>query len=323
MVKENHLASILLFAVSAVGLVFGVITVICKGPFPNARDYFVVSVEETSAGKFLSRIYLSEDEVQSILAANRVIELEEVTDPTIPFAPPPADDKPEEDIEIHEVSGATFVGKMMIVKDPSRIRLAALNTFGGDVAGKQIETFAEEGNAVAAINGGWFDDPNGVGKGGQPLGLMIRDGVVINNAASNIVGFDENNHLVVGRMTAQEALDMGVRDCVGLADEIMPPLIVNGIIAEFAGTGSGLNPRTAIGQRADGAVLMLVIDGRQPHSLGALHPDSARLMAEFGAVNAAALDGGSSSVMWYEGETINVCSSLYGSRRQPAAWLVL
>ncbi len=310
----------MIFSVAA--LAFGAITLICTGPFPNARNLFVVSVEETSAAKFLSRIYFSEEEVQEILSSNAVLPPDDITDVTAPFEPSVADENVQ-DIEIIEVSGDTFRGKLMIVQDPSRIDLATLSSYGASVQGKRVEDFAAEAGATAAINGGWFDDPGGVGTGGQPVGLLIQDGVVRNNATSTIVGFDNNNRLVVGRMNANEALELGVRDCVGIADNIMPPLIINGTMAEFQGNGSGLNPRTAIGQRADGSVLMLVIDGRQPHSLGASHQDSANIMAEYGAINAAALDGGSSSVMVYEGETINVCASLYGSRTQPAAWLVM
>ena len=102
-----------------------------------------------------------------------------------------------------------------------------------------------------------------------------------------------------------------------------PTLIVNGNPAEVSGTGGGLNPRTVIGQRADGAVLLLVIDGRQPHSVGATLQDCMQEMLNYGAVNAANLDGGSSSMMVYEGEVINTCASLNGSRNQPTAWLVM
>ena len=89
-----------------------------------------------------------------------------------------------------------------------------------------------------------------------------------------------------------------------------------------AGTGGGLNPRTAIGQRADGAVLLLVIDGRQSHSLGATYKDCQQVMLDYGAVNAANLDGGSSTLMIYEGEHVNMCATLYGSRDMPTSFLV-
>lgn len=90
----------------------------------------------------------------------------------------------------------------------------------------------------------------------------------------------------------------------------------------MAGSGGGLNPRTVLGQRADGAVLMLVIDGRQAHSIGATYKDCIDVMLEYGAVNAANLDGGSSSMLVYNGEVQNVCASLYGSRPLPTAFVV-
>ena len=90
----------------------------------------------------------------------------------------------------------------------------------------------------------------------------------------------------------------------------------------MTGSGGGLNPRTVLGQRADGAVLMLVIDGRQPHSLGATYKDCIDVMLEYGAVNAGNLDGGSSTILLYDGEVRNVCASLYGPRNLPTAFIV-
>ena len=63
------------------------------------------------------------------------------------------------------------------------------------------------------------------------------------------------------------------------------------------GYGGGLNPRTAIGQRADGTVLLLVIDGRQPSSIGASYNDLIGIFMEYGAVNAYNLDGGNSAML--------------------------
>ena len=164
-------------------------------------------------------------------------------------------------------------------------------------------------------------DENGVGDGGSPIGLVISGGVMMNgypSLVSEVIGFDRDNRLVVGNMSAQEALDRGIRDAVNFG----PILVVNGEPAQISGSGGGLNPRTAIGQREDGAVLLLVIDGRQSHSLGASYKDLIEIMLEFGAVNAANLDGGSSSLMVYEDEIITTCASLYGSRKIPTAFLV-
>ena len=85
---------------------------------------------------------------------------------------------------------------------------------------------------------------------------------------------------------------------------------------------SGLNPRTAIGQRDDGCILMLVVDGRQVHSYGATYKDLQDIMLEYGAVNAFNLDGGSSTTMWYNGSYVNSCSSANGIARPiPDAFL--
>lgn len=67
---------------------------------------------------------------------------------------------------------------------------------------------------------------------------------------------------------------------------------------------------------------MLVIDGRQVNSLGASYADVINVMLEYGAVNAANLDGGSSSLMYYKGEYINSCASLYGPRNMPTSIIV-
>ncbi len=313
------LGVVAVFLVSIVALLFGAVTVVCTGPFPTAQKLFVVSVTETSAVKFLANIYFTKDEVNEILEENKVLVPTEVTDTTQPFEMP-AVTEPTDDIEIVEVSGSTFKGKMMIVHDPSRVKLATLPSFG-DHYGKRVEEFVEESNAVAGINAGGFVDLNGVGKGGMPLGLLIKDGKILSGSAAtecNVIGISYENRLIVGNMTGQQALDMNIRDGVYFE----PTLIVNGTPAEVSGTGGGLNPRTAIGQRADGAMLLLVIDGRQPHSIGATLQDVMQVMLDFEAVNASNLDGGSSSVMVYEGEIINVCASLYGSRTQPAAFIV-
>ena len=83
--------------------------------------------------------------------------------------------------------------------------------------------------------------------------------------------------------------------------------------------GWGIAPRTAIGQRKDGAILMLVIDGRQTRSVGATLKDVQNTMLQYGAVNATNLDGGSSASMYYEGEVINNPSDPLGERSVPSA----
>jgi exopolysaccharide biosynthesis protein len=156
----------------------------------------------------------------------------------------------------------------------------------------------------------------------MPEGVTISQGKLTNamgGADLTTVGFDENNVLIMGKMTRDQAVQRGLRDAVSFG----PALVVNGEAAVIKGSSSGLNPRTAIGQRSDGAILMLVIEGRQPSRLGASYLDEAELMLRFGAVNASNMDGGSSTMMWYNGEYINNRANVINVRYIPTSWVVL
>ena len=299
---------------------FGAAAILFRGPSPAARDLAVATVMETSAAKFVARIYLSEREIEDILAKNAVALSDTVTDSKLVQIPDASDRLDLSAITVEDISGPTFKGKMMIVNDPSRLYVATPGAFGLESGGLRVEEMVKRDGAVAGING--FEDENGVGNGGTPLGLVIQNGALTyGDAAAHaiLIGFDRENKLVVGSMTGAQALARGVRDAVSF---ITPPLIVNGQPANILGAGGGLNPRTAIGQRADGAVLLLVLDGRQAHSIGANYKDLIDIMLKYGAVNAANLDGGSSTLMVYDGEILNICASLYGSRKLPTAILV-
>ncbi|MEG1874237.1 MAG: phosphodiester glycosidase family protein [Angelakisella sp.] len=313
---------ILLTLVAVLLLLTGAITIVCLGPSTAARDLFVVSALETSAAKFIPGLFLSQQTISGILDGNAVLQSDTVTDSTM-VQPPPVD-APGFDLNavtLEEVVGATYKGKMMIINDPSRLYVGTPAAFSKTAGGLRVEEMVKRDNALAGVNGGGFMDEGGVGTGGEPLGIVISDGVLkagYLDGSYVVIGFDRQNKLVVGKMTAKQALDRGIRDAVSFS----PGLIVNGEPMEVAGAGSGLNPRTAIGQRKDGSVLLLVIDGRQPHSLGASYADLIDVMQQYGAVNAANLDGGSSSLLVYENEIITRCASLYGSRKLPTSILV-
>ncbi|WMJ85000.1 phosphodiester glycosidase family protein [Oscillospiraceae bacterium LTW-04] len=301
---------------------FGASAVVFRGPSPAARDLAVSTLMETSAAKFVVRLFLSEEEIDIILAKNAVVISDAVTDSDLVHIPDQKDRFNLDAITIEDVSGPTFKGKMMVVNDPARLYVATPAAFGLESGGLRVEEMVKRDGAAAGVNAGGFADENGVGNGGTPLGIVIQNGVLTFGdpaAHSIVIGFDRENKLVVGSMTGDQALARGVRDAVSF---ITPALIVNGKAANILGTGGGLNPRTAIGQRADGAVLLLVIDGRQAHSIGANYKDLIDVMLQYGAVNAANLDGGSSTLMVYNDEILNVCASLYGSRKLPTAILV-
>jgi hypothetical protein len=75
------------------------------------------------------------------------------------------------------------------------------------------------------------------------------------------------------------------------------------------------HPRTAVGSLADGRILFATVDGRRPPiSVGMTLPELARLMIEFGAVDAINLDGGGSTTMVVEGKIVNTPSDATGER---------
>ena len=228
---------------------------------------------------------------------------------------------PDEDgdgIILVDVMKKGFQGTMIIVLDPARVFAGYPGFYGGN--GMLLEDLVRRYDAIGGINGGGFIDEEGGGSGGFPEGLTIVDGEAYLWADSGAsAAFDENNILHVGYFTKEDAVAAGIRDCVSFG----PALIVDGVGEYGSHMESGINPRTAIGQRADGAVLMLCIDGRQMHSIGASFGDIRDVMLDFGAVNACSLDGGSSTVMYYNGEYLNSPSSASGtSRYLPNAFLI-
>ena len=169
---------------------------------------------------------------------------------------------------------------------------------------------------------------NGTKTPARELALLAMDNKLVwgnkNKASSwgGIIGFTNDNVLVLAKVTGKEALEMGIRDAMSFG----PFLIVNGEPAKFKGNGGyGIAPRTAIGQRKDGTVLLLVIDGRRPgHSLGVDMVELTNILLKYGAYNAANLDGGGSSSMVVDGEVISVAGGMgySGERYLPNGWIV-
>ncbi len=318
---------------------------IVHGPSQAARDLFVTTVLESGQLKFVASLFLSDEEISDIVSRTSMEQMDTNIDSgLIQVSDGDAEESGEQydenGIEIVEISGSTFYAKLMIVQDPSKIKLAT--TYPWTEYGENLDALVESSGAVAGVNGGLYvSDSN---KGGSPLGVAVSDGQILFNQPSGwaglyMIGFDQENILQIvdieGMTSAQlEALieEMGIRDAVAFQDEASDannhfvPLVINGEARQLNGQGSGANPRTAIGQRADGSVLLLVTDGRGASGhLGATASDLIDIMLEYGAVNAANLDGGSSSCMYYNGSYEMTSVTLYyanSSWRLPTAFVV-
>ncbi|MBO7682506.1 MAG: phosphodiester glycosidase family protein, partial [Clostridia bacterium] len=198
----------------------------------------------------------------------------------------------------------------------------------GKTPGLQLTDMVAKYDGIAGINAGGFNDQNGLGDGGRPQGLVIVDSQVVWGSPTyryHVVGIDGDGVLQIGYMSGTDAIEnKGMKWGVSFIthDGLASALILNGVV-QTQNLGGGVNPRTAIGQRDDGSLLLLVLDGRSINTLGATMEDIVNVMLEYGAVNAANLDGGSSSVMVYGDEIINNCASVTGPRRIPTGFIVL
>lgn len=323
-------AIFLLVLVWLVVVLYGVMFVLSKGPSPTARNMFVCSVQETSAAGFLARLFFSQEQIDAITGANVEPEYQEM-DTSLIVLPQQDDDTKtdawglvDEDgdgIIMENITGEGFSGYVMVVLDPSRVILATVPGSYGR-RGYTVADMANNFDAVAAINAGGFYDPNGSGNGSIPDTMVVYQGQIYQKglgSGNGFAGFDSNHILHVGKFTADEVVSRDIQYGVGFG----PVLVVNGEAVDASLLRSGVNPRTAIAQRSDGAVLLVVIDGRQVTSLGATYQDLVEVLLSYGAVNACNLDGGSSSLMWFDGEYINTSASLLGIRPVPTAFVVL
>ncbi|MNO28417.1 hypothetical protein D3C76_183100 [compost metagenome] len=226
-------------------------------------------------------------------------------------------------IEIEEVSGKGYKGYVLTVNDPTKIRLGVPAKQG---KGEKVSSMVARTGALVGVNGGGFADPNWKGNGFKPIGLVISQGKMYynglgSNASTQIVGLDKQGKMIAGKYSIEELKALGIQEAV----TFQPRIIVNGKgQIRSQKEGWGIAPRTAMGQKEDGTILFVIIDGRQPgYSIGASLYDVQQIMLEHGAVIAANLDGGSSTVLVKKGgEIVNKPSSEYGERYLPTAFLV-
>ena len=224
----------------------------------------------------------------------------------------------ENGIMILKVTGSGYVGKLAIIKNPAQVRVGTSKYLGS--VGQTVGTIAKNNNAVLAINASGFADPEWNGNGGTVVGLLVSGGKTYNKAIKSgylAIGFAEDDRLHIGTWSDK----IKYRDAI----EFMPAVIING--KDVTGTASGffgIQPRSVIGQANDGTVFFLTIDGRQVgYSLGAKITEAAKILLRYDAVQAANLDGGSSTIMIYRDEIITKTSGLqnYG-RLCPDAFIV-
>ena len=308
--KKTIIGRILLCFVSLIlALVLTVVAfcyVAANGASETFRNKLVLSAKQASATKWIPELFLDDDLVQKIVEDSKkvvieTVDIEEVEDQfKIDW------DKAIDGMVYYDIKGPTYKAYMLIVKDPSRLQVGvASDNFATSTGGARFYEIAEKYNAVALINAGEFADYGGVGNGARPMGITYSGGRLVHNDGltnRTYIGFNKENQLIVKEgMTLQEAESLGIRDMVAFQNNnVLIERDGDSIKVHYKEWDSGTAQRTAIGQRADGSVILLVTDGRTASSLGATPADVTGVMLEYGAVSAAMLDGGSSAMMYYK-----------------------
>lgn len=323
-----------------------------NGPSPAARDRLTMTLIEASATKWVPALFIGQDAVDEIRTSSVSDGLEDdVTDISqivvqannvITGNTNEWDNYPD-GVRTETRYGDTYTAHIMLIRDPAQVYMGtSTEKFSTSIPGKRLtEVMEENPDVIAAINAGAFFDDGTVSAavGSTPLGLVVSEGKVVWTSGKQpglegFAGFNEDNILVVSKtnLSQSEAENLKIRDgcCFG------PVLIMNGEVnLEAYNDKSGMNPRTAIGQRSDGTVIIVCADGRQVGSLGATYADMVNVMQEYGAVNACNMDGGSSSIMMYRDVNgklgtasqdaifVNTPSLIQSKpRRMPNYWLV-
>lgn len=316
---------------------------ICSDISPSAKRTFVTTLLETGQLKFLASWFLSPEQIQELVEENSMEKIDDEVNSaliTVTPADTAGDDGSAEEIEVIPIAGRNYSATLLKIKDPSRVCLASIYPWRDK--GVNLDELVKSSGAVAGINGGLYNSYNN--SGGRPYGVVVANGEIQLNDPTSftglvLIGFTEDNILQIIDLAGMTRADVEklvadnhIRDAVTFQEESTDAnnhfvqLIINGNARGMNGMGSGLNPRTAIGQCADGSVLMLVTDGRgKSGHLGASASDLIEIMQKYGAVNAANLDGGSSSCMYMDGEYLMTSVTFYYSNeswRMPVAFVV-
>lgn len=300
------------------------------GPFKNFRNNVVSILMGTGTKQYIAKLFFSDAEIAQILKEQSKVTATNVKNVKTKVINVDVDKKTGVTLitDIKPVSGGNYTNAYaLIISDPKRVKVGVTSNLG--YVGQTTHDMARKYNAVAAINGGMFQDTTGNGTGGVPSNVVISNGKIVyptdstklDDEMNDVVSIDKDGNMKVGtKESPNELIARGVTEAVS-SD---PYLIKDGKNYIEEGTNMvGAQPRTIIGQRADKSIIFLVIDGRHGFmKMGATLQEAQQLMKELQAVNAVCMDGGGSSTIYYNGEVINKPSSATGERAVPDIFYV-
>ena len=286
---------------------------------PSIREKIILS--SIDSNKWLVYTLYSEDTVSKVINNKNQVKLENTKDldkivvesKPLQIIESEYDEailtKDNDDYKLLNITVGGYKAYLVAIYDPSKVELIHSKTFNTGTGQEKIKDMCARSGGIVCVNGGMFVD-NGLGSD-IPMGYLIKNGKVLwrdNYNSASLIGFINDNKLLLINATAEEAIKKGMRDAL----EFGPFLIVNGkrIDNNDAVGGFRRAARVAIAQRKDGIVLFLVTEGN--HSSGPTMGDITDTLLNYGAYNAANLDGGASSQLAINGELINNPKNIYG-----------
>lgn len=287
------------------------------GPNKYAETFWITTAMETGTHRYFAYIFFSEKEVAKVMNANKLIALEEETDVsqiTIGNLEKRTtyDSIYEKEVLEHDENDkyklisfkyGEFDAFIIAVYDPKTVEVGYAQNlpYGYDL----LTEIVSNNNAIGGINGGgysWYDY--------KPYGLIVHDGKVVHSSgygSYTSAALTYDGVLIAGNISVNDIASKNIKEAVSFG----PVLIANGKSAGVMGTGgSGMNPRTAIAQRKDGIILMLVVNGYNQNMSwkgrgGVYYSDLITILERYGAYNAVNMDGGSSTTMVLNDKLVN------------------
>lgn len=220
------------------------------------------------------------------------------------------------------MKGSGYRGVLAVAKDPSRLSIEMCSNLGqrGELCGD----IAANHGGILSMTASGFQDPGGNGNGGQLAGYCMSNGTEYGDHfgawAYKRIELHEDNLFYI-----KDALDPVGEGCTD-ATEFQPALIVDGeiVVSDY---WTDTNPRACIGQSDKYEILMICIEGRMPIE-GCVGTDVntiSRILKKHNCMQAMNVDGGTSAMMWFDGEYVlrssNASLRYTGGRPLPNAFV--
>ena len=281
------------------------------GPWHGFQDWFVTTALSTSSHRYLANILYSDSMIEEIMNRNQAIVIEDDSDADLvtfdssemyainsEYEAQITEHDENQDFKVFEISGVGYNGWVTVIYDPTRLHLVTSSSSSG----AKVSTLANKYNATVAVNGGGYTLSS---REKTSTGGLLADGEVVFESwqSESLITMNNEGKLILTYNSVENLADEGETDWAVCFE---PFLIVNGQQSTFNGNAGGQQPRTAIGQRPDGIILLLTINGRGADgSLGINFNDMTEIFRRYGCINAANLDGGGSTALVVNNELIN------------------